>query len=877
MRIPLSWLKEYVTFDLPTDELVERLTLAGLEVEGVEAVGDWWDPETIRVGEVIAVHPHPDADRLVLVDVDFGGDEPDRVVTGAPNLFQYKGCSQAEGNLPVVKAPFARSGAVLFDAYSDETPRPKKKLKPSKIRGVKSSGMVCSERELGLSEEHEGILLLPDDAPTGMPLRDYLNEVILELELTPDMSRCLNMIGVAREVAALTGGTLTLPEDELAAEGDDQVSEYFDVQIDNPELCGRFTGHLIRDVEIGDSPKWMQERLLNAGMRPINNIVDITNYVMLEWGQPLHAFDYDILVERAKRVDKEKPVITVKLAANGEKFTTLDDKEHTLNDSMLMVTDDAGSLAVGGIMGGQESEVSETTRNVLLEAAIWDGINNRRTSMALRIPSDASHRFARGIPPKLSPIAARRAAEMMRLYAGGRIVPGMIDTYPRPQEPIVLYTTETDNRRILGVEVTLEQIADALRTLDFDVKQVDEVAADASADATFAMQRKENEPLLEVTAPWHRLDMRYPADLTEEVARIIGYGEIDTTLINDVLPPQRRDPVLETEERLRDILVGIGLQEVINHPLTTVENHQKLIVSGRTGGSTNGANQADSVPTDVEGFVTLTNPGTPERQSMRRSMLVSAMENLAYNLRFTSRLANFEIGRIYLPEEGDGQLPHEERRVTITMTGERQPSGLYAAEANGDGGDLTFDFFDLKGVIEAMLDALGFKAEDIEYLPQPNTGTFGPRCAEVKVKGKTLGLIGEMHPQVSVSFGLGDNRVAIADLLITPLIKPEWAIEPMQPISNYPAVMEDMAFVVAENVQVQEVEAAIYFGGGDLLTDVELFDIYRGDSLPANHKSLAYRLTYQRVDRTLSEKEINKARQRVIRSVEKAVNGELRG
>ncbi len=319
MLAPLSWLKEYVDITLPLEELAERMTLAGLAVDAIRPVGDWWDPEFLRVGRVVAVAPHPDADRLVLVDVDFGGDAPQRVVTGAPNLFQFRGVSP----LPVLKVAFARAGAVLVDAYSEERPRPMKKLKPSKIRGVESAGMVCSERELGLSEEHEGIILLPEDAPVGMPLRDYLGDSMLELDLTVDMARCFNMIGIAREVAALTEAPLHLPPDEFPAEGEDQAADYVAVRIDEPPLCNRYTAILIQDVTIGPSPRWMQDRLTKAGMRPINNVVDITNYVMLEWGQPLHAFDYDVLVRRAQQVGDVTPTIVVRRAAAGEKFTTL--------------------------------------------------------------------------------------------------------------------------------------------------------------------------------------------------------------------------------------------------------------------------------------------------------------------------------------------------------------------------------------------------------------------------------------------------------------------------------------------------------------------------------------------------------------------------
>ncbi len=430
MRVPISWLKEYVDLNLPTKQLADRLTLAGLNVEGIENTGDWWDPENIVVGRLLAVKAHPNADRLVLVDVDYGASEPEQVVTGAPNLFQYKGMQ----HLPVLKVAFARAGAILIDAYSDEQPRLQKQLKSSKIRGIPSNGMVCSERELGLSEEHEGILILPEDAPVGMPLRDYLGDEVLLLDLTVDMARCLSMIGVAREVAALTNATLHLPPDESSSSNGGGASDYVAVEIADPELCNRYIGMMIKNVQIGESPKWMQDRLIKAGMRPISNIVDITNYVMLEWGQPLHAFDYDLLIKRAEKAGSPKPTIIVRRANPGEKMTTLDGVERELDESMLLITDTLGPIAIAGVMGGTDTEVHAGTRNILLESATFDGINNRHTSQKLKLHSEASQRFTRGVPATLNAIAARRATNLMRDFAGGRIVPGMVDNYPVPQD-----------------------------------------------------------------------------------------------------------------------------------------------------------------------------------------------------------------------------------------------------------------------------------------------------------------------------------------------------------------------------------------------------------------------------------------------------------
>ncbi len=857
MLVPLSWLKEYVDIVVPVGELTERLTLAGLEVTSISHVGDWWDTETILVGQVTAVLAHPNADRLVLVDVDYGGDEAQRVVTGAPNLYQFRGQSLEDGALPVLKVAFARQGAELVDAYSEKKPRPKRRLKSAKIRGVESSGMVCSERELGLSEEHEGIMILPENAPVGSPLRDYLGDVVIEIDLTPDMARALSIVGVAREVAALTGAQLHLPEDIAKSQGDDTVVDYVSLQIDEPQLCNRYVGILVKDVQIGPSPSWIQDRLRKAGMRPISNVVDITNYVMLEQGQPLHAFDYDILVERASRAGDETPTIIVKTAEAGEEFTTLDGVQHKLDDSMLMIADTAGSVAIAGVMGGLESEVRVDTRNILIEAATFEGINNRRTAQKLRLSTEASYRFARGVPATLNPLAARRASELMRLYAGGCIVPGDVDAYPVPQQLPTVYTCETDMERILGMYVSLDEIEESLRKLEFAVERVADPASEAEPEATFGLARKPGEELLACVPPWHRLDVRVPADLIEEVARMVGYDKADMTLLEESLPPQRRNEEWETKENIRDILVRSGLQEIINRTLTTPADHEKLAPGSKI---------------DEAAFITLANPNAPERVALRRSMLVSNLENTARNLRYTDRLTTFEVGRVYLPEEGDGVLPLEDRRVCIVMCGPRQEPSFYT-----DGEEVEeMDFFDIKGVVETLLDELGYDWSLVEYKSAPETETFGPRCAEVWLSGERLGLMGEIHPQVRSAFGLPATRINATELRIQPMVRSHWQLDPMRPISVYPPVVEDLAFEVDEIVTNRNVVDHIQDAGGELLVEVELFDVYRGEPLPEGRKSLAYRLTYQSLSHSLQEKEVSAIRRRVIASVEKETGGKLR-
>ncbi len=903
MLVPLSWLREYVDIPLSTPDLADRLTLAGLEEASLTNTGDWWEEDKIVVGQIAAVLPHPDADRLVLVDVDHdpssgpANQSLQRVVTGAPNLFQFKDRSLSAGDLTVLKVAFAREGALLNDAYSDKQPRPRKRLKKAKIRGVESRGMVCSELELGLSEEHEGILLLPDNAPVGQPLRQYLGDEILEIDLTPDMARCLSMWGIAREVQALTGGALHLPEDVDASHGEDSASDYVAARIDDPELCQRFTGTLLRDIKVGESPQWLQNRLSSAGMRPINNIVDITNYVMLETGQPLHAFDYDLLTVRARTIGDDRPTIIVRTAGEGEALQTLDGQQRKLDSSMLVIADKAGPVAIAGVMGGAETEVHEETCNILLESATFDGINNRRTSQTLRLHSEASHRFTRGVPASLNDLAARRAADLMRQIAGGRVVPEIVDTYPVRQPQIKVFTSQSDVKRLLGMDLSLSEIGAALQRLEFNVEEMAELPADSSERAAFGLALAEDEPVIAATVPWHRLDVSLPADLTEEVARVVGYDRITESLLDTVLPPQRRNASLETEENIRDILIGCGLQDTVNHTLTTPENHARLTGAGPAG-SPEGEDEAGDGSVDANHFVSLTNPLSPERRVMRRNLIVSALENLAYNLRFTERMAVFEIGRTYRPEQahtgpsnGGGSapiLPEEQRRLCVALRGPRDPHATGPSSTQSRSEVDLFDFFDLKGIVETLLERLGFPQGSYLFSAHPESGAgdidsetmFGPRCALISLQDEHLGIVGELHPQVRNAFGLGGERVVLAELNLELLIRPSWRLSQMDPISVYPPVVEDLAFVVQEEVTQRRLHDAIVDGGGrsgdPRLTSMELFDIYRGESLPAGYKSLAYRVTYQSLEHNLKEKEVNRLRQRIIRTVERATGGKLR-
>ncbi len=821
MRVPLSWLKDYVQVDLPTDALAARLTLGGLEVKTIEHVGEAWDREAIFVGRVVSVRQHPNADRLVLVTVDYGAAQPLEVVTGAPNL--KVGDSGQKVVLAIV-------GATLVDPYA-ETPRTQK-LKRSKIRGVYSEGMVCSEKELGISNEHEGIVILPDDALTGTPFADYWGDQVLEIDLTPNVARAACMVGVAREAAALAGGRLTVEDPTVVAEGK-PLAGRIALEIRDPDLCPRYSAALIEGVTIRASPQWMQRRLRLAGMRPINNVVDITNYVMLEWGQPLHAFDYRRI---RPRPGEETPAIIVRRARPGEQMATLDGATRTFDGNMLLITDGGGPVGIAGIMGGQESEVTDNTVDILLEAANFQFINVRRTSAELKIPSEAAQRFGRGVDPELTLVALRRAAELMRTLAGGTVAQGTGDLYPVPLETPVLDLTMVEVRRILGISLSAGEVARMLGALGFEC----EVLGGA-------------EPAVRVAVPSARLDVRLVADLIEEVARMVGYDRLPSTLIDAEIPPQSRNVPLEFEERARDVLVAAGLTETISYSLTSVESVGKLAPGG-------------ALPAR-EGYVRVANPLTHEQEIMRQTMMNTTLETVARNLRFADRVAVFEIGRIYLPVAGQ-PLPAEPTILDIALTGPREARSWLTADSPA------FDFYDLKGIAEALCSHLGIS--DVSYEPVEHV-TFRPgRAASLRVAAEGFGVLGEVHPAVSAAFDITGRPVFLAEIALERLQAIARPTALFTPISPMPAVKEDLAVVVPEGVPSDQVGRLIREAGGEILTDVVLFDVYRGAQVGEGRKSLAYSLAFQSMTRTLTSEETARIRARIVQRLEEDCGAQIR-
>jgi phenylalanyl-tRNA synthetase beta chain len=845
MKVPLNWLREYVEITQPVEELAERMTLAGLEVEQIECIGVpgadlVWDRDKFIIARILAIKPHPNADRLVLAEVDYGADEPETLVTGAPNLFQYLGEDLSDRNL---KSPMVLEGATIYDGHQEGFV--KTTLKGRKVRGIMNRHMLCSEKELGISQEHEGIVLLDTEAKPGTPLQDVLGDVILHLDLTPNLARCQSIIGVAREVVALTGNPLHRPSLEVKMTGP-AAADAIDVRIEDSSLCPRFTATLIRDVTIRPSPQWMQRRLRQVGMRPINNIVDVTNYVMMELGQPLHAFDYDLLRERARG---RKPTIIVRPARPGEGMETLDGVYRQFNEYDILITDTAGPIGIGGVMGGAETEVHEGTHSVLLEAANFNLIHIRRTAKAHRLPSEASERFGKGIHPADAIRGARRAAELMRVLADGEVGERIVDAYPGRPQPVTASVSAADVERWLGIHIPEEEIISILESLEFACTVQD--------------------GRVEAIVPDHRLDIGTgiigTADLIEEVARIYGYDRIPETEMSDRLPPLRANRSLEREEQTRDLLVRAGLQEIMSYRLTTPEAEARIRRPGAA---------PDTWP-----YVELANPISQDKTVMQHTLLESMLAALASNARHRNYVGLFEIGPIYLPRAGQ-ELPDEPRRLAIGLAGERrvpnwmEESGRpYRLESTAD----LMDFYDLKGVLEALL--AGWHIDDAVYEPADHPTFYPGRVAEIKVAGDTvIGVAGQVHPLVAQRFEMAEEiPVLAAELDLEALLETVPAGFTIEAIPQFPAVYQDIAVVVDQDVPAAQVEGLIRQTGGELLARVQLFDLYRGEQLPSGKKSLAYALAFQAADRTMTDGEANRLREKIVRRLEREIGAQLRG
>ena len=799
MKVPLKWLQEYIDITLSPSELANRLTMAGTEVKGIKVIGDW---ESIVVGQIIAINPHPNADRLYLPTVDVGTEQL-TVVCGAPNL--------AIGD----KVTFAHTGAQLIDGHSGQVFR----LKSAKIRGVVSNGMVCSEKELGISDIHEGIMVLPPEAKIGTPLAEYLGDVIFDLEITPNRPDCLSIIGIAREVAALTRQKLSLPEvgyNEAALSIDQQIS----VEIIAPDLCPRYCASLVTGVRVAESPKWMQQRLLACGMRPINNIVDITNYVMLEYGQPLHAFDYDKI--------KGKKII-VRRASGGEAIVSLDGVERVLSGDMLVIADEKAAVAIAGVMGGADSEVTEQTTSILLEAANFNPANIHFTGRTLNMPSEACMRFERGIRPELTLPALKRATQLLIQLAGGKAAKGVVDVYPGKleREPVLLSTAKLE--RLLGVEFSPDQIIEALTSLSFECKPTS----------------SKSEVL--VTAPYWRSDIHQSVDLIEEVVRIIGYDEIPATMLSQPLPRQNPEPIINLKQEVRRSLIGYGFQEIITFSLTSMEMLNRLLIE---------PHPLKPMP------LRLANPMTADQEYLRPNLRVNLLASLSENRKHEDGgIRLFELGRVYLPRPKD--LPDEPEALCAILSGPR-------FEKSWPGGGDLLDFFDAKGVAEGLLSRLGVEAS---FEPGSDKSLHPNKQATIVIANNSLGVIGELHPKVLEAFEISGSAY-LFEIDLTALLPFTVGHKIFQPISRFPAIVRDIALVVDDKITHRQIQDAIK--SFSLVKRVTLFDVYAGEQVPPGKKSLAYRITFQSPTHTLTDEEIDKVQQQILDKLSDELGATLR-
>jgi phenylalanyl-tRNA synthetase beta chain len=808
MKVPLSWLNEFVETGLSPVELAHRLTMAGLEAEKITRIGAEW--EGVFVGHVDHVARHPDADRLVLATVD-AGEHRLTVVTGAPNI--------AAGQM----VPLAIAGARLIDGHADGTVY--RTLKPGKIRGVLSEGMVCSEKELGLSDEHEGIMILEPDAPKGAPLADWLGDTVIEFEITPNLVHAFSMFGIAREAGALTGRPVVSPtvfDLDATPPGPDSL-----VTIADPDLCARYVAVVIENVQIGPSPAWMQRRLLAAGVRPINNVVDVTNYVMLETGQPTHAFDAESLTGGR---------IVVRRAGHGETIETLDHQVRQLSDDMLVIADAERPVGIAGVMGGLNSEIGEASHRVVLESANFAMKSVRRTARALKLRTDASARFERGLDPTLAREAAARATRLILDLSPGAIVWAVSDVYPCPVTPRPLAFPFAEFERLLGVRYEPDQVLDSLRRLGF--------APRLDGDR------------LHVLAPTWRSDISLAADVVEEVARVIGYETLPERLPIGQTAQVERDPGHLFQRGIRSLLVGTGAFEAVTYVTVGEDDLRRL---DPEYGESAGAN-----PVALRETIRLRNPLQADRDVLRPTLLPSLLAVAAENLKHEQGVRLFEIARVYLPS--DGELPREVPMLGIVLAGRREPLSCFATP-----GDL--DFFDIKGAIDALLDHLGVSDGSVRPIGHP--ALHPGRGAGLFLGEQRIGIMGELHPERARSFGIETPRVAVAEIDLDQLHVAAQPIPTNVAAPRYLPVEQDFAIVVSDETPAADVEAALRSGAGPLATAVVLFDVYRGAQIGEGCKSLAYRVTFTAPDRALTDAELVKVRERIARSL-RGVGGELR-
>ncbi len=803
VKVPLSWLRTYCDIPWSVDVLVERLIMTGLEVDAVETVGS--DFEGFVTGHVVRVERHPNADRLSLCAVDVGT-ETLQIICGAPNV--------AAGQ----KVPVARVGTVLPDGM---------KIRKARIRGVESFGMICSEAELNLSEDHDGIMVFEDGTEPGRPLKSVLGEPesVLSIDVGTNRPDCLSLVGVAREITALTGGPLRMPSTAVC-ESDLLVETLADVRVEVPQDCPRFAGRVITGVRVGPSPGWLKGRIEAAGIRSISNVVDVTNYVMLEMGQPLHAYDLDRLAGHG---------LVVRRAFAGESFTTLDGVDRTLDQEVLMIADHERGVGVGGVMGGLNTEITADTTRVFLEGACFEGVRVRRGSKALQLQTDASRRFERGMDPELQGEAVSRAAALIAEVSGGSVSAGMIDVrVPADPAPVIRLRTNRVNG-LLGTELQRDEIANLLRRFRFDVQAV--------------------ESDLAVGVPSFRRDVTREVDLIEEVARLYGYDRIEP--VSSAPSPEEsaeargreqvRRALQDVRRSLRDTMVGFGFTEVVTHSFVHPDRNT-LIDPARSS-------------------VVMDNPLSPELSAMRTSLAASMLHVVRWNTNRKVRdIRIFEVGPVFWPKP-DG-LPDEPEHLGFVVTGQRH--GSHWSEPPG-----AFDFFDLKGLAEAVPGRLGL--DRVETVPYDYGDPLfdSDRSAELFADGVRIGRFGAVSQEILDGYEIRESVwMGVIDCEVLFGLASERRT--YHSVPKYPAVERDLAIVVPDEVSHRDIVEEIRACSGDLLEAVELFDVYRGEQIAANHKSMAYALRFRSAERTLTDAEVARLQDKALRRLIDRYRVELR-
>ncbi|OPX83953.1 phenylalanine--tRNA ligase subunit beta [Pelotomaculum sp. PtaB.Bin117] len=806
MYISYNWLKDFVDFDLAPQELADRLTLAGIAVESVTELGK--DISGVVTGRIEKIDPHPNADKLVITRVNTG-EEKLQIITAATNV--------KEGDV----IPVALEGAKLAGGFV---------IKRAKLRGVESRGMMCSGQELGIdaktmsAEQAHGIMILPPGTPLGRDAKEILglNDFILELDLTPNRGDCLSVVGVAREVAALLGRPFRLAEPSFPETGEN-ISGQVRVDIDAPDLCRRYVARLIKNVRIGRSPLWMQSRLRAAGMRPISNLVDVTNYVMLEMGQPLHAFDYDKLVDHH---------IIVRRAKDGENMVSLDEVLRELNQDMLVIADPSGPVAVAGVMGGLSTEVTDNTTSILLESAYFNPVSIRRTSKSLGLRSEASLRFEKGIDLGGCLQAINRAAQLIYDMDAGDVVNGVVDNYISPVSEKTIMFRPKRATYVLGLDIPKEKASDILSRLQFKVQ-------DAGAD-------------LLVTVPTYRVDVSIEEDLIEEVARIYGYHEVPATLPSGSASHGAKTKEQSFRTMIADAMAGAGFNEVVTYSFTNPRVFDLM-----------------NLPADspFRNTVKIQNPLSEEHSVMRTMMLPGLLEVLAKN--FNRRMqegAVFELGTIFTP--GQEGHPHEERHVLAAAAMGRAPGNWKMQPRE-------FDFYFLKGVLESIFRELG--TEDVKFYPEKANPSFHPgRTATLDAGERKIGIIGELHPSVLEKYDLPERVVAF-EIDFEGLYAVSGKPKVYNPLPKFPGVERDLAIVLKRENQAGDIMETIRKTGGKLLRSVSLFDIYHGEQVPAGYQSMAFALKFQAADRTLTDAEVSEVTAAIAAELSSRFGAQLRG